>query len=115
MGYIKNITTKIENREALTLEEFNVARETGLNGVRIFNSEKGENEYFIVDWKDEETVVDGELINTYGGNFVYRDVMAKMTNDNLFTLWEKQYGQCDDSAEFEIDDSFDIKQIVIGF
>jgi len=115
MGAIKNITIKIENREALTLDEFNVAKESGLNGVRVFNFEKGENEYFIVDWKDEEIVVDGELINTYGGDFVYRDVTAKMTDDNLFTLWEKQYGQCDDCGELEIDDDSDIKQIALGF
>lgn len=114
MGAIKNIAIKIENREALTLDEFNVAKESGLNGVRVFNSEKGENEYFIVDWKDEETVVDGELINTYGGDFIYRDVVARLTSDNIFTLHETQYGQCPDCDEFEIDDSSEIKEIVLG-
>lgn len=109
MGRIKDIAIKIENKEALTLEEFNVAKESGLNGVRVGA------EYFIVDWKDDETLVEGELIDTYGGDFTYRDVVAKMTSDNLFTLWEQHYGQCDDSDEFEIDDNSEIKEFVLGF
>jgi len=113
MSKIKDIIIKIRNDEALTLDEFNVAKESGLNGIKIYNSEKRENEYFIVYWKDNEIVVDGELISTYGVNFTYRDVIAKKT-DNLFTLHETHYEKCEDNDEFQIDDDFEIRNIVLG-
>ena len=72
-----------------------------------------ENNIFIVDWKDDETLVEGEVGNTYGGDFTYRDVVVKMTDDNLFTLWENQYGQCDVYDEFMIDDNREIKEFVL--
>ena len=115
MGRIKDIAIKIENREALTLNEFNVAKESGLNGIKFYNSDKKEIEVYIVDWKDDETVVDGELINTYGGDFIYRDVVAKMTDDNIFTLYETQYGCGSGEGEIEFDNTDpEIREIVLG-
>ncbi len=109
MGRIKDIAIKIENDESLTKLEFEVAKESGLNGVKVGDK------YFIVDWLDGEIVIDGELINTYGGNFIYRDVIAKITGDSVFTLHEKQYGQCDDCDEFKIDDDSEIEEIVLVY
>jgi hypothetical protein len=115
MGSIKNISIKIENGDSLNINEFDVAKESGYRGVQLYNSVKKEREVYIVDWKDEELVVDSELINTYGGNFIYRDVFAYLDTDtSLFTLHESQYGQCDNTTMFEIDDNLEIRDIILG-
>ncbi len=39
----------------------------------------------------EITLIDGELVDTYGGDFTYRDVWCEVENGE-YTFYERYYG-----------------------
>ena len=56
-------------------------------------------------------MIDGELIDTYGGDFTYRDVTYDINDDESFTFYEVHYG-AKPMGKIEIDDPKEIEELI---
>lgn len=56
-------------------------------------------------------LIEGEVVDTYGGNFTYRDMWYEMENDE-YLFYERYYGIDESPETYQITDEEEIKELI---
>lgn len=59
----------------------------------------------------ENYLIDYELVDTYGGDYTYRDVWYELDENGKYTFYEKYYGPNSSDETLIIDDPNEIEEL----